>query len=413
MIYFSKRLFSGIKTVIITLISTVLFSTCSKDDLPELRESHISINPGINLVSALNLGSVSVSNIKSIAQVAGYPQFNDYMKYSIRLVKIVYRTSYKGDTILASGVVSYPFGINESFPSLIVGNGLIFADREAPSEFKLPDRYSGFEFIASMGYFTIIPDMIGFGESKDLLYPIHNYEHSASTMIDFILAVEEFIQQVNIQVNEKKILTGYSQGAFVALSALKMIEENPDLGIQIDAAAVGAGAFNLITLLDYALENNKYTAPSHLIMLLSSYNEIYEWNRPLTDFFNDKYAEIIPELLSGQYTRAEVDPYLTNNLDSLLNPVFLQSLINKTETQIIEAFEENCVDDWAPQTKLKIIHSLFDDRIPVFDSENTYKKMQDNGSENVEFELIETAGHVNAGFDFVEIVLNWFNDINL
>jgi len=275
----------------------------------------------------------------------------------------------------------------------------------------LPVNFTGFEFIASLGYFTLIPDMIGFGVSRDIPFPIHNFEHSANTMIDFIYAGEEFIRMNNLAVNGRKFLTGYSQGAYIAMATLKMIEERPVRDIKIEATAIGAGGFNLVNLLDHAVESNTYSAPSHLAVLLSSYNVLYDWNRPLSDFFQETYAEKIPELLNGSFDREEIDRQLAYNFDTLLNPVFLNGLKTHQEMDLISALQENCVDDWAPKSPLWIIHSIYDDRIPVTDSEDTYLKLVANGSESVTFTAIETSGHIESGITFVSIVLDWFDNL--
>jgi hypothetical protein len=146
-------------------------------------------------------------------------------------------------------------------------------------------------------------------------------------------------------------------------------------------------------------------------LLLSSYNAIYDWHRPLTDFFQEPYAGKIPVLLNGKFNREEIDQQLAYSFDSLMNPVFLYNLKNNNEPDLVNALQENCVDNWAPKSRLRIIHSINDDRIPLSDSQETYNKMVSNGSESVTFTVIETSGHVNSGIAFIEIILQWFNDI--
>lgn len=395
---------------IISIVAAVMMFSCSKDE-GNLFDNDTPIVPGIYIVDATKLDDVSVSLISYAAQIAGYPQLASYLKYDIELYKIIYNTTYKGQSIQVSGLISYPVRVNDSVPTLIVGNGLVFANEDAPSEFDLPDNFIGFEFLASLGFVVLIPDMIGFGVSRDLLFPIHNYEHSALTMIDCIYAGEEFIQQKNLKVNNIKFLTGYSQGGHVAMSALKMIEETPFDDIKITASAIGAGGFNLVNLLQYSVDRMYYSAPSHLIMLFSSYNEIYDWNRPMTDFFQEPYASRIPVLLNGEYNREEIDQQLAYSFDSLMNPDFINDLKLGNEPELIQALADNCVDDWAPESPLQIIHSINDDRIPLSDSEETYNKMVSNGAEHVTFITIETVGHVNAGITFVEVALEWFESI--
>jgi pimeloyl-ACP methyl ester carboxylesterase len=404
------------RSLIISGIAIILLFACNKEkeeDLIIAEDIVFPVTSGGYLVQGTGCGEISLATLKVTLQLGGYPELNRYMKYPIKLYKIIYHTTYKGQRILASGLMVYPTSITDSIPSMIVGNGLVFADEDAPSSFSLPNNFTGFEFIASLGYFTLIPDMIGFGASKDLPFPIHNYEYSANAMIDFIYASKEFIEAAKLKVNRTKYLTGYSQGGYIAMATLKMIEEKPVTDITISATAVGAGGYNILSVLNDAFEKNTYSAPSHLIMLFSSYNEIYEWNRPMSDFFQEPYAGRIPELLDGDYNREEIDEQLAYSFDSLLTPTFIYNLNNNNEQALMEAFAENCVDDWAPKSPLNLIHSTNDDRIPLSTSEETYNKMISNGSESVIFTPIEAAGHIDSGVSFVETALQWFTSLNL
>jgi len=395
-----RMLFAGIITLIL--------ASCNRQE-----EKSLPFSTDTYLADTTALGVVSVSFIKLTAQMAGHSEFNDYMKYPIQLYRIVYHTRYKDKPVLASGLISFPLNPPASMPELLVGNGLIFSNDEAPSNFSLPDHYTGFEFIGAMGYLTMIPDMLGFGASKDVLFPIHNYDYSATTMIDFYHACEEFIRHKEIKVSGRTFLSGYSQGAYIAVSTLKMAEEDISADITFDAAAVGAGGFDLVGLLDLAVENNYYSAPSHLALLLSSYNTIYDWNKPLSYFFKEPYAAEIPNLLSGTFTREEIDRHLPMHLDSLLTTHFLNGLADHSETEVIDALSDNSVYDWAPSTTLKIIHSIHDERIPFSDSEKMYNTMKANGAVNVTLTPIDSEGHFNSGFTFMKIVIPWLDSLRV
>ena len=393
----------------LALILAILSFSCSKDEDPYTEVN--TYENSIYITGSESLGTVSATTIRTTATIAGYTQFADYFDYSIKVYKITYRTVFKGESVLASGVISIPTGISYPLDMAIVGNGLTLADRDAPSAFDLPDNYTGFEFIASVGYITIIPDMLGFGVSSDLTYPIHNYQHSARTMIDFIYACEEFITYERIKASGRNFMIGYSQGGYIAMAALKMMQEENIDDIYIEAAAVGAGGYNLVGLLKYALARNTYPSPAHLAMLFTSYNELYGWNRPVTDFFNEPYAGRIPVLLNGEYDRQQADDQLTTNFDDLFNPVFLQGLKDSTETEVFQALEENSVYDWTPEIPMTIIHSINDEKIPFSDSESAYNKMVGNGSTTVHLVATETEGHINAAMDFIEVVLDLFEEL--
>ena len=395
-------------------IAVIFLFACGGGGSDSTNTKVLPITPGGYLVEGVSLGKVSVSTIKLAAESAGYSQFSKYMKYTIKLYKIKYNTTYKGQPIVASGLISYPTGLSDSMPTMIVGNYQSYADKDTPSEFDFPNNFTFFAAIASTGYLTLIPDMLGFGETKDKVFPMRNYEHTANAMIDFIYASEEFVKAIKLGVNGKKFLTGYSEGGYIAMATLKMIEERPASGISIDATAVGGGGYNLVNILKNEIIITTYDFPSDIAMLLYSYNSMYDWNRPLLDFFNEPYASRIPVLFNGEYNRQEINQQLTNSLDIFLNNDFLNNLRSDSDDELvlITALSNNSVDNWTPKSLLSIIHGRNDEIIPFFDSEETYNKMVANGSTSVTFTPIETGGHVDSGIEFIEIAVLWFNSLN-
>ncbi|HNY49487.1 MAG TPA: lipase family protein [Smithella sp.] len=416
-----KRL-ALIKKFFLLGLSVIFLFACSQGGDSSSASDHNASpdNSNVYLVESTSLGKVSADSIRKTALDAGLPvQAIAFMKHSIKLFKITYRTTYKGQSILASALITYPIAVPDPMPSMIVGNIQTFADRYAPSEFNLSDISTSFAAIAALagsaGYYTLVPDMIGSGVSKDIIYPMRNSEHAAKTMIDLIRAGDEFIKAKKIKVNGKKFIAGYSEGGYIAMATLKMIEERPIEGINITATAVGAGGYNLVRLLNKAIMegDGTYPSPCFPVSLIYSYNVFYEWGRPLSDFFQEPYAGRIPDLLSGQFTSDEIDAQLTYSLNSLLNPVFVDNLKNNNEPALINALSENSVDNWTPQGKLMIFHNVNDPLIPFSDSLATYNTMLSNGAQNLIFkDTDKIESHRDSATEFLIMASLWFESMN-
>lgn len=363
------------------------------------------------LVKADALQSVQAFIIRNAAAILGHPEFNEYFKHDIKAVRLVYRTKYKDRAINASGLLCYPLSNEKSYPLLVIQNGLLIADRDAPSAFtfSFPDKIIGFEFIASAGYFVLIPDLIGLGASKDILLQMYNAQYAASAAIDMMKAAEEYISANTLPLNDQIFLSGYSMGGFAANATLKAIEyENFR---NITATAIGAGGYDLVEVMNHTFAGQTVLRPGQLALFFASYNQTYEWDRPLSDFFNPPYASKIPELINGNYGMDEIDEHLSDNIDSLISPIFLNRLKNGEETEFIAALRENSVYDWAPRSLLRLYHSKTDERVPFSDSWNTYQSMRDAGSNTVEFEELFGENHFAAAFGFMESVLPWFESL--
>ncbi|MBN2519581.1 MAG: alpha/beta fold hydrolase, partial [Bacteroidales bacterium] len=271
-------------------------------------------------------------------------------------------------------------------------------------------RFSGYEFIAALGYITYIPDLIGYGDSRNLPSTFYNKEYSIKAITDFILAANEFIENLNILTNQEYYITGYSQGGFIALATLQAIEEGV-INIKIKAAAIGAGGYNLYDLVRNNLNRETYSAPSYFALFFSSYNEINDWERPMTDFFNKPYASRINKLISGAFTRQEADNFLTNQIEILINPKFKENTLSGNEKELIDALKKNSIQCWASKTPLKIYHGLNDEIIPYQDSENIYNEMKLAGSENVELIDLKGNTHYKSALNFIEKVIQWYSTL--
>ncbi|MFO7750841.1 MAG: alpha/beta fold hydrolase [Desulfobacteraceae bacterium] len=359
------------------------------------------------LVEATELQTLQPIAFKSLATLIGQNKLSRHFEYPVKIVRLVYETDYKGRKILGSGLFCQPLSHDEeSFPMMVLQNGMNFADSTAPSQFSYPDRFIGLEFLASAGYFVIIPDWIGFGTSSDILFPMNNARYAASATIDMIKAAEEYITAQRLTYNDHIFMAGYSMGAYVTSASLRAIEARDFR--HITAAAIGAGGYDLVGVLDSTLAGMNILTPSQLAMVFASYNDTYEWNRPLTDFFNLPFALVIPELISGNYSGTEIDQHLSPDIDTLLNPEFAHRLTSGRETDLIDALRENSVHNWAPLSSLRLYHAANDERIPFADSWNTFLTMQDAGSRTVEFEELVGINHFHAVFDFLASVLPWF-----
>ena len=90
-------------------------------------------------LSSENLAASTIQIIKPVFQALEkqYDELSgisDKMKYGVWVNKIIYKTTYKGKEVLASGVVCFPMTASGSFPMLSFQNGTNTLHAKAPSE---------------------------------------------------------------------------------------------------------------------------------------------------------------------------------------------------------------------------------------------------------------------------------------
>lgn len=382
----------------IALVIVLLFISCNNDNNPPADEY---------LVDYAKKTSLSLTAIKAAINNFGMEDMSELAQYDIDVYTINYYTNYKGNKIIVSGVISVPFPVNTELPVLAAHRGTIFAHDEAPSKQFI---ISGYEIFSSMGFVTVIPDMIGFGASEQYVHPYYNYEYSSACALDMIRAGKEFMKKIKISGSKKLFLFGYSEGGYITTAAHKALEESGDTELTVTASATGAGSYNPVGVMRDIAAREIFTSPSYLAFIIYTYHDIYNWQTPLGDFFRQPFVEIIPYILNGALSSYEINAQLNDTLDLLFEPPFLASIVSGDEVLLTPALELNRVDNWVPEFPMRIYHSKGDQYIPFSDSQIMGQTMKDNGG-NVEFIEIPGGSHEEAGREMVREALPWFSDL--
>jgi hypothetical protein len=145
---------------IFLLSSFFSFTSCSSSNG---EPTPVATETPARYVSSTLLLSVPLKTLQTLLPTQGYAAYQSEVKYGVSVYKMVYNTTYQGQEVKASGLICVPNGIMTPAPVLSAQHGTIFAHNEAPTHFS---GLSGFELFASAGYITLIPDYLGFGESK-------------------------------------------------------------------------------------------------------------------------------------------------------------------------------------------------------------------------------------------------------
>lgn len=378
-----------LKSNYLALLTAGLLLSCGdeptngRDITPVVAESHF--------ISAEQTSEIPIDMLKAFAQLAGQDEFIDLVKYSVKSYRMVYETTYKGKSVKASGVVYIPLGLTGKAPLISLQHGTTFLKSEAPSVSTDP---TGMEYFASAGYIAMMPDFIGYGESSQVFHPYYDKAHAASAVIDMIKSTKEFLTKENIAYNEDLFLAGYSEGGYVTLAAAEEIEKNPEHQLTVNAVAAGAGGYNLTEMLKSITTASYYSYPSYLAFVLMSYNNTYDWNKPLSYFFQDKYAQALQSYMNGNYGGSYINNKLTTHVPSLLAPGFYTSLKSEAgEKQLKDALARNSIYGWNTKIPTRLYHGTKDEIIPYQNSEATLKSFQVAGTKNVTLTPIPSGTH--------------------
>lgn len=361
-----------------------------------------------NLVEATLTGSRSAAELRLLIQLSGRNIDPSLFEHDVDIYKVTYKTTYKDSEINASGLILLP---KTTTPVGMISfqHGTIVLQSGAPSvQSQNSLEVISYVAMASMGFITVIPDMIGFGESKGTFHPYYVEQPTATAVTDNLTAAKALADEKQIDFNSKLFLAGYSQGGYATMAAHKALETSPLEGFQLIASFPAAGGYDIKSMQEYFFSLDTYPHPYYLAYVGLSYQTYYDTPDLLIDFFNEPYAAAIPALFNGLKSQDEINAGLTEDIAALVK-ADMRANINSAPQyqQLREAFEENSLVNWVPIAPIYLYHGDEDTTVPYENTQMTYEKLLDNGAAADKLHLITLSGadHTTGIEPYIEDVV--------
>lgn len=399
--------------LIIVIVSLSLEQGCKKD----------STNQEPDVKTLVSYQKILIYPAATIKQQLGvlqgfYPEvapIANNSTYGVDVYKITYNTLYKGETVLASGLVCLP-QTQDSVPIISFQNGTNTLKSDCPTENPTSYYFTLMEYMAGNGYIITFPDYIGFGASAEYLHPYYERETTDMAVIDMIKACHELLAEKDIQArfNGDHYLMGYSQGGWATLSALNNIETNFKSTIPVKATSCGAGAYDMMAMSNYVLAQQVFPGPLYLPYFIYSQQVFGAHNDPLSKFFNEPYASRIPELFNGMYSNTQVDDQLNDTISVLLKSNMISGFSNGADfAQLRSLLVKNSVTAWVPASKINFYHGTADLNVPPEQSLLMYNSFVNLGVGQDKIQLISLPGtdHESSLLPWGLKTINWFNEL--
>ncbi len=361
---------------LVLAVSVLFFVGCGSLDQPDNEEV-------IGGEIVVDLDGNSIRSKLLAVQTPGVDE--NTTVYGYRAYKIPYTTTdEEGNSVAVSGLMVVPVGLPDSVVSAMGlsmvsdSHGTIFANAEAPTviatDSSSPDG-SAIILTSLAGFVTLQADYVGFGDSLEHYHPFVMEKSLTNATIDFVKAAKEFASNNAINLNGQLFLTGYSEGGYAALAALKKIEQEGEL--QVTMAAPMAGPYAVDVMAMGVLSQPTVPVPSFMANIAYSYTNAYD--EDVSSVVNEPYASKLEDLFDGSNTRSEIDAELTTvttGPEGLFSPVFINDFFTNPDNWFKQAAQENDVHNWVPQTAVRLVHCLGDDVIPYGMSELTEGTMK-------------------------------------
>lgn len=395
------------------LLALVLFTACDRDgNDPEITPKYL-----VDYELFTPLVEFNPEDAKTTLNQFGLTDLANLMKYDIQIYKVVYKTLFEGDSVLASGVIALPVPLTkkETFPLLSYQHGTIVKKNEAPS---VNTNAEFMTYVASAGMVVAIPDYIGFGASSSAFHPFMHREYTVNAVLDMIRAAKELIKvEKPFNLNEQLFLFGYSQGGSATLAALSAIENNnANSDIKVTAAASGAGAYDLAEMRKWIVKQPRYEQPYFIAYLMQSYAR-YQ-NIQLNDslVFNAQFTTNFSQLFNGSYSADEINAsFGTTHVGELLYDQFENDeyfASNPLYDNLRAAFEANKITAWNLQAPLRLYYGNDDKWIPGDQSLKMFQQFQTSGAgTKVKLENFNGTNHLTAFVPSLNNAITWFQSL--
>jgi len=388
-------------------VFALLFIFISCVDSPTSPDEEVGDRGEINNISTV--ADYDLETIQQFFSQSGYT-FPGELKHGLSLRRIVYSTvDPEGNPVKASGALLIPDGAGAA-PLFSLQHGTVFRRNQVTSE----SIYHAAEGVVAVvftsnGYVTAVPDYLGYGVSEQM-HPYIHAEGNAPVVIDFIRAVRAYCDEQGIELNGQLFLGGYSEGGYVTLATQKRIESSHSDEIQLTGVAPCAGPYDLHGFMQRVAERYAYPVPENMCFLLTAYNEIYGWER-LPYMFQEPYAEQMQSLFNGSNGYDEINNVLPDSVAEILQPGFIEDLRNQEIQEIISAFRENSLLDWAPKTPVHFFHGEADKTVDVQNSLAAYNRFSESSTAEILLTTYEGMNHSEAAEPAFRDMFQWFETL--
>ena len=172
--------------------------------------------------------------------------------------------------------------------------------------------------LASTGFITVLPDLLGFGDSDEIFHPYYVEDPTATAVTDLLRAAATLADEKEVEFNQRLFLAGYSQGGYATLATHKALEADPLEDFDLIASFPGSGGYDIQSLQEYFFSLNTYNDPYYLAYVGLAYQSYYGEANLIDEFFNEPYASRIPGLFDGVNAAGDINAQLTEEIPALV-----------------------------------------------------------------------------------------------
>jgi pimeloyl-ACP methyl ester carboxylesterase len=348
--------------------------------------------------------SVQLTPLKTISTIEARVllTFSGVKGISVSNAVDCYRMQYSihvnGKVIQLSGLLALPRDIA---PRRLVS----FQHGTTTTRSAVPSQPDGTGIAAAItfagnGYALVMPDYPGLGESEGR----HPY-YVADAIGPAIVGMIEAAQRLEGVPNGPVFLSGFSEGGWASLAALRIMESE---GKQVLGSAQVAGAYDLRHVsLPAALQGG---APSHsLYLAYAAWGQSAYYSHPLDSVLTPEYATLVEQLFAGAKPQQILNA-LPGDPRTMFNQNFLDAFDHDKSHWYLDAFAANSLVDVTPRAPLRLYYGSMDKEVVPDEALSASRTMQARGAHVAAID-VGPIGHDASMLAAAPRILAWLREL--
>ena len=304
----------------------------------------------------------------------------------------------QGDSLLVSGRVY--------LPKRRYLNGIVIANHYTmTSDAEVPSNMLSMESIFAMkGYAVIMPDYVGYGLSRHEVHPYLHWRNAAQTAVDLLNRMPSLLDYYGYSYPNDVVVTGYSQGAAVALGVVRMLEEQGETTPWIVRKLyAGAGPYDPAATYLYSVERDTMGIPAAIPLIVMGLSDAYDLGFELEDFFLEPMLSNYDDwVLSKEYTVQQINQNMGSIVMSeLMTPESLDPN-HPIADMLYEVLLSNSNVGYDLLSPAYFLHSIDDEVVPLLNTENLMNQMPND--DLISYDIDHYGSHMEASVPFMKYV---------
>lgn len=286
-----------------------------------------------------------------------------------------------GDPVTLSGAIVIGDEITTETPAkgiFLYNHFTSYGEDECPSHGDLGVQ----KIMTGSGLIIVSSDFYGFGVTGDKPQAYGLADSNGEASVDALLAAFELLPEIGYSWDNVIFNLGYSQGAQIAVAALKVATmKHPEF--RFTQTFAGGGLYDVSATYRSLATSGSARMPHAVVSVILAYNEFYKLGFPMEALFKEPFASDIPQwFLSREYTRNEVANMLGNHTLEDIVTKEVMNVESDISKQLFAAMDqENLCRGWAPwlNEKIFLVHNKADDVVPVENTLNLVRFLENHG----------------------------------